>query len=65
MIPNGSQFDELRPAKLEPGFSRPELQEEIAETFLKLCDLLEQYSPGWYSDQLHEKAESVQRQIGR
>ena len=65
MIPNRSQFGERRPVAHEPGLSQPALLEEMEKTFLKLCDLLEQYAPPWYSDQLHEKAESVQRQIGR
>jgi hypothetical protein len=37
----------------------------MEETFLKLCDLLEEYAPAWYSDQLCEKTESVRRQIGK
>jgi hypothetical protein len=59
MKPNRSQFGG------KPRAPEPEVREEIKETFLELCDLLEQYSPPWYSDQLHEKAESVVRQISR
>lgn len=65
MIPSRSQFREIRLPAHEPGLSQPELQEEMEETFLKLCDLLEQYAPGWYSNQLREKTESVRRQIGK
>jgi hypothetical protein len=34
-------------------------------TFRKLSDLLEQYAPAWYSDQLREQTESVRRHIGK
>jgi len=61
MIPKRSQFGEMRLAAHEPGFS----QQDMEETFLKLADLLEEYAPAWYSDQLCEKTESVRRQIGK
>lgn len=61
MIPNRSQFGEMRLAAHQPDFS----QREMEETFLKLCDLLEEYAPAWYSDQLCEKTESVRRRIGK
>ena len=61
MIPKRSQFSEMRLAPHEPGFS----QQDMEETFLKLADLLEEYAPAWYSDQLCEKTESVRRQIGK
>lgn len=61
MIPKRSQFGEMRFAAHKPRLS----QQEIEETFLKLCDLLEEYAPAWYSDQLCEKTESVRRQIGK
>jgi hypothetical protein len=65
MIPNRSQFRETKLPAREPGFSQPELQEEMEKTFRKLSDLLEQYAPAWYPDQLREKAESVRRHIGK
>jgi len=65
MIPNRSQFGERKLPAHEPGFSQPELQEEMEKTFRKLSDLLEQYAPTWYSDQLREKTESVRRHIGK
>jgi hypothetical protein len=65
MIPNRSQFRETKLRAREPGFSQPELQEEMETTFRKLSDLLEQYAPSWYSDQLREKTESVRRHIGK
>jgi hypothetical protein len=61
MIPSRFQFGETRLAH-EPAFSQAEPQKEMEETFLKLYDLLEQYAPPWYSDQLREEAESVLRQ---
>jgi hypothetical protein len=64
MIPKRSQSGERRLAPHEPGLSRPQPRKEMEETFVKLYDLLEQYSPPWYPNQLHEKAESVLRQIG-
>jgi hypothetical protein len=64
MIPNRSQFGGTGPAAHESGLSQPELREEMEKTFLKLCDLLEQYAPSWYSARLHEEAESVLLQIG-
>jgi hypothetical protein len=65
MIPNRSQFRETKLPAREPSFSQPELQEEIENTFRKLSDLLEQYAPAWYPDQLREKTESVRRHIGK
>jgi len=64
MIPKRSQSGERRLALHEPRLFQPKLREEMEETFLKLYDLLEQYSPPWYPNQLHEKAESVLRHIG-
>ena len=64
MIRKRSQFGGRRLVAHEPSLFRPQLREEMEETFLKLYDLLEQYSPPWYSNQLHEKAESVLRHIG-
>ena len=61
MAPSRCQFGEVRLSAHQPGFS----QQEMEETFLKLCDLLEEYAPAWYSDQLCEKTESVRRQIGK
>ena len=65
MIPSRSQYSETGLAAHEPAFSQAELQEEMEETFLKLYDLLEQYAPPWYPDPLHQKAESILRQIKR
>ena len=61
MIPSRSEFDEIRLPSHESS-SEVDQHEELQETFLKLFDLLEQYAPPWYSDQLREEAESVLRQ---
>jgi hypothetical protein len=65
MVPNRSQFRETNFPGREPSLSQPELQKELEQTFRKLSDLLEQYAPVWYPDQLREKTESVQRRIGK
>ena len=64
MIPSHSQFRETKLPAREPSLSQPELQEEMETTFRKLSDLLEEYAPAWYSDQL-QKTESVRRHIGK
>jgi hypothetical protein len=65
MIPNRSQFRKTNFPEREPNLSQPELQKELEQTFRKLSDLLEQYAPAWYPDQLRERTESVQRRIGK
>lgn len=65
MIPSRSQFGEVGLPVQDLMGSQAELQEEMEETFVKLCDLLEQYAPAWYSDRLRERTESVRRQIGK
>jgi len=65
MIPNRSQFRETKLPAREPSFAQSEIQEEMENTFRKLSDLLEQYAPAWYPDQLREKTESVRRHIGK
>lgn len=58
MITNRSQFRESqRPT--------PELEEKLYDTFVKMRDLLEEYAPTWYSDDLRERAEAVARHLGK
>lgn len=65
MIPRRSQFGERRLPARERAVSEPELYQEMENTFLKMCDLLEQYAPLWYSDPLRQEAQAVLRHMGK
>jgi len=60
MVPSRSQFGEIKLSAHE-SCSEPEQHEELEDTFHKLLDLLDEYAPSWYSDQLREEAISVLR----
>ena len=38
---------------------KPEREEKLYDTFLKMRDLLEEYAPSWYSDALRQRVEAI------
>ena len=38
---------------------RPAIEDALYDTFLKMRELLDDYSPSWYPDGLREKVEAV------
>ena len=65
MASKGSQVtnSNLRPTR--SGSSHVELNERLANTVNELYQLLELYAPAWYTEELHEKAESALRTMGK
>ena len=61
MIPDCSHPGDSKLSAREPFVSQIELQKQIKETLRELYDLLEQYAPAWYPQELHEKVESLLR----
>ena len=42
-----------------PVLSPVELQQQVRDTFRELYNLMEQYAPTWYPEQLRERVKSV------
>jgi hypothetical protein len=61
MIPDCFQPGDSKPSAGETSGSQIELQGQMTETLRELYDLLEEYAPAWYPQQLHEKVESLLR----
>jgi hypothetical protein len=61
MIPDRFQPGDSKPSAGEASGSQIELQGQMTETLRELYDLLEEYAPAWYPQQLHEKLESLLR----
>ena len=36
-----------------------ELEEQLYETFVKMRNLLEEYAPLWYPEELHESSQAI------
>lgn len=58
MISNYSQHEDVKVPAREPFVSQVEFQ-KVRETLQEVHDLLEQYAPAWYPEQLQKKVESV------
>jgi hypothetical protein len=65
MITNRSPFRESQCPAVQPTVRDPAMEEKLYDTFVKMRDLLEEYAPRWYSDDLREKAEAVVRRLGK
>jgi hypothetical protein len=63
MIPDSSKRTDLRLIKNQHSFSQRELQEETKKVLREMYDLLEQFAPAWYPQELHQRAESVLRSL--
>jgi len=44
--------------------SDPALRARVYRLFLEMRELLEHYSPFWYTEALHQKAEAIIREYG-
>lgn len=42
-----------------PSVRGPQQEENLYDTFLTMRDLLEEYAPVWYSDDLHKRVQAV------
>jgi len=65
MIPNSSPRSDSMASARKPFVSRVELEVQTKDALREVYDLLEQYAPAWYPQELHDKVGSILRQLAK
>lgn len=65
MISNSSPGGDPMASAPKPFVSRIELEAQAKHALREMYDLLEQYAPAWYPQELHDKVGSILRQLAK
>jgi hypothetical protein len=65
MISNSSPRSDSMASARRPLVSRVELEAQTRDALREMYDLLEQYAPAWYPQELHDKVGSILRQLAK
>lgn len=65
MISNSSPRSDSMASARKPFVSRVELEAQTTDALREMYDLLEQYAPAWYPQELHDRVSSILRQLAK